>query len=81
MKNYEPDEIYTWKEMPKIVFVVTEGNLDDTIDLDMYTDYLQIRIKNIIKTYDNGKETITTNLYNLVKCPDEFFENEFENKY
>ena len=38
-------------QMPMFMLDMTSNNLDNTIDIDNYKDYIDIKLKNVFKTY------------------------------
>jgi len=60
--------------MPIIMIDVVSENLDKTIDLDSFRDYLHIGIRHISKTYDSDfEENVSTDYYNVGRCVKEMY--------
>jgi len=54
--------------MSRVLLYLSENNPDETIDLDEASKYINIRIVNIFKTYDDGEEIVRKVYYPLVEC-------------
>ena len=68
------------------ILAVLEGGSEDpfkAVNLEENRQYLHVRIRNVIKTYDpRGQETRIEKYYKLSKCSSEYFTNtEFEKDY
>ena len=72
-------------EMSLVMLDLTNANLDQTMDVDEYRDYIHIGLKNIIRTYTNNSEGIIENEiineYELTKCDESYYKTDFEQKY
>ena len=73
-------------DMSHIILDLTSANLDQTLELDEYKDYIHIVLKNVIHTYENTSEGISVeneiiNEYELGNCDESYYKTEFEQKY
>jgi len=69
--------------MSNIVIELTSGNQGNSLDIDLYGAYIKVGITNIVRTYDRegGSGTVEDNeagSYDLVRCPESFYETDFE---